>query len=108
MYPSMKIIRTNQNRALRKAHAQPLESSSPNRTRRRVRVVPGYRAVWAMTPLLDLERALHRRRVDLAEERVRPGLQRGHGVRLLLGPLEERRVPHRDGRPGGIVDDDVV
>src|SRR5512141_1644187 len=97
----MKTSRMNQNSALSDAQPQPFASSRPKNARPRVCVVPGCRACCAIVLhptgrwlrpalqrwvlLLDLEAALHRRGVDLAEVGVRPGLERRHGVGLLRG-----------------------
>ena len=96
---------------LERRPAQPSASSRPNRARPRVCVVPAWSACCAIVlhpptrcrsalpaSLLDLEGALHRRRVHLAQERVRAGLERRHRVRLLRGPGEDG-VAHR--RPSG-------
>src|SRR5579884_113970 len=50
----------------------------------------------------------HRRRVDDAEERVRPGLEGGHLIDDGLGAGEGGGVPHGHRLATGGLDDDVV
>src|SRR5215210_1110448 len=101
------MIRMNQNAALTPAHAQPLASSSPNRARPRVRVIPAGSARWAIVLLLDRQRAGHRRRVNLADELVIAGFQATDRVRTLAGAGERRRVTcHLDLRASRVLDHD--
>src|SRR5689334_20329166 len=81
MYPSSRMIATNQNRALSPAQVQPSASSSPPRTRRRTGVRGAGSAVWAIASAPRGDGAGHRR-MDRADEVVGARGHRRDVVRL--------------------------